>query len=72
MQNTDKASWLTSTFIAGSVYLILNLVSPPTRTLVNEEPTLYDPENIKDPDAADFEDAMPEEKGQHEAENTQK
>ncbi|EOO03344.1 putative cytosine-purine permease protein [Phaeoacremonium minimum UCRPA7] len=67
-----KASWLTSTFIAGSVYLILNLVSPPTRTLVNEEPTLYDPENIKDPDAADLEDAIPEEKAQQEPEHPQR
>ena len=47
-------------------------MSPPTRTLVNEEPTLYDPENIKDPDAVDLEDAIPEEKAQQEPEHPQR
>ena len=49
---------MTSTFIAASVYLVLNLVAPPKETLLKEEPTLYDPEAIKDPDAVDPEDNM--------------
>lgn len=48
--------------MAAAVYYLLNLLSPPTRTLVDAEPTLYDPENIKDPDA-DAQDVVPEEKG---------
>ncbi|KAJ9157648.1 allantoin permease [Pleurostoma richardsiae] len=59
-----KASWLTSTFMAAGVYLVLSLLSPPSETLVKEEPTLYEVGAIKDPDAVDIDDVIPDqEKG---------
>jgi hypothetical protein len=50
--------------MAAGVYLVLSLLSPPSETLVKEEPTLYEVGAIKDPDAVDIDDVIPDqEKG---------